>query len=670
MTDKSAFRRRSWPLLVAVLMCAASPLALADDPWPPYPRDTPPRRKAAQPAPPAPAAQPLLRPMDAAPGDATRGGSARVPDDAPQYGTPYGEPGAAGSDPGNGARDGTRGEPARDLPPPRDGGRNAAPVPETARGVERGELLAPVMAADGSELPLELWRGLDIKTVETLIARIEIPPRSPAIHDLWRRLITSNATPPAGEQLNTGFDGIRGEVLYRSGLLKEAAAALANVRRDGSDPVLAVLAARSDIAAGNRDAGCAAAKAVGGAKAQMPKPLRAEAIQMLGYCAASAGNPSAAGLAADLARDEGVTAPGLALLDAVAAGSKPNLQHLKAVGVVDYRLLELAKAGEAPQIVERAQPALLAMLASDGATAPPVRLAAAEAAARLNAIPPETLAEAYRALGQPQPSGGDAPAPAATPAKGGDALARAGLFRAIEIERTPLKKVRMIRSFLDEAKRGGFYLPALRIVAKPAAGLQIVPEIGWFAETGAEIALAAGDFGRARAWASFGSTLDRPGAPPTGPVAGLAHWLALADIADPAVPKGERGRDLPAVEHLAMQSRFTPDQLHRIATVLDALDYNVPMKLWEAASRTPQPTTGHLPATGVLSQLQDASKKKEFGRTVLLAMDTLGPHGAEGAHIIALGDSIRALRRAGLDRDARRLGFEALFAAWPRSASN
>jgi hypothetical protein len=48
----------------------------------------------------------------------------------------------------------------------------------------------------------------------------------------------------------------------------------------------------------------------------------------------------------------------------------------------------------------------------------------------------------------------------------------------------------------------------------------------------------------------------------------------------------------------------------------------------------------------------------------------LGPHGAEGAHIIALGDAIRALRRAGLEREARRLGFEALFTSWPRSATN
>jgi len=109
---------------------------------------------------------------------------------------------------------------------------------------------------------------------------------------------------------------------------------------------------------------------------------------------------------------------------------------------------------------------------------------------------------------------------------------------------------------------------------------------------------------------------------------------------------------------------------NRLATVLDALEYNVPIPLWEAASRTPQPAGGYLPETGVLSELQQASKKQEFGRTVLLVMKTLGPDGAEGANLLALGDAIRALKRAGIEADARRLGFEALFASWPRTIVN
>jgi hypothetical protein len=49
-------------------------------------------------------------------------------------------------------------------------------------------------------------------------------------------------------------------------------------------------------------------------------------------------------------------------------------------------------------------------------------------------------------------------------------------------------------------------------------------------------------------------------------------------------------------------------------------------------------------------------------------MRALGASGAEGAHMIALGDTIRALTAAGLEADARQLGLEALFVAWPRRA--
>ena len=38
--------------------------------------------------------------------------------------------------------------------------------------------------------------------------------------------------------------------------------------------------------------------------------------------------------------------------------------------------------------------------------------------------------------------------------------------------------------------------------------------------------------------------------------------------------------------------------------------------------------------------------------------------------MIALGDAIRALRRAGLERGARAVAVEALFALWPRATSS
>ncbi len=543
------------------------------------------------------------------------------------------------------------------LPP--HGGEQAAPRVERATAIERSEL-PPIQAADGSGLPSDTWRGLDATTFERLISELVLPPRSWALSKLWKRFVAGEIDAPAGADSAMRNLALRAEALHRSGLVAEEARLLAKAGTTSDSAVLQALLARSRVGRGERESGCEAVKSAIGQKAALPASLRADVVLLSGYCAAAAKNAAAAGLAAELVREEGLeTSFGLVLLEAMAAGTKPKLPLPKQVDLITYKLLELSGGGDAAQLIERATPALLAVLATGGDSDPARRLAAAEAAARLNIVQPELLAEVWRAQSF-------APAMLADPlsAKVEPAYRRALLFRAAESERTPLKKTRIIRALIDDARRVGLTLPTLGLIARQIDALAPAQEISWFAETAIEAQLAAGALVRARAWIAFAATNAGAGASDN-----LQHWLALADIAD-ARFTGARGAGLGAVEALALRGRFSADNLHRLATVLDALDYQVPIRLWDAASRTPQPATGHLPATGVLSQLQDAPKKREFGRTVLMAMQALGPADGERAHIIALGDTIRALKQAGFEADARALGTEALLAGWPRSASN
>ncbi|MFN0217725.1 MAG: hypothetical protein ACKVP4_02805 [Hyphomicrobium sp.] len=532
-------------------------------------------------------------------------------------------------------------------PPESDYAVRRGGLPEAER-VDRGDL-APVMAGGSSGLPRELWQGLDAESFERLISDLELPPRSPALHALWKRLIASNAAPPSGVSSDSAFNAVRLEVLYQSGLAEDAAGELAKLPT-GDDPVLAALGARNELALAHADKGCELARKAVSLKGQTPKWLKAQALLMSGYCAALADDKAGAGLAAEIARDEGAeSTPGLEALDAISIGAKAKPSSAKKFTLLDYRILERAGAAPTKAVLEGGEPALLVALSNDPSTPADLGLLAAEAAARLNALTPETLASIYRVNAGEEPSdallsGGKAQGP----------FRRAALLKAAETERTPMKRARLIRALLDDAKRNGLLFQSLQMIAPVAGQLTPQPEIGWFAETGVEISLAAGQYDAARRWVGLAPT---PGA--------LTHWLALADIADPNF--SPRGQDLPALESIAASGRFSPDTLHRLATVLDALLYQVPIPLWDTASRTPQPTGGYLPPTGVLSELQDAAKKKEFGRTVLLAMKALGPDGAEGAHMIALGDAIRALKRAGLEPDARRLGLEALLVAWPRA---
>jgi hypothetical protein len=523
------------------------------------------------------------------------------------------------------------------------------------------------MAGGDTGLPFELWRGLTVNEIEALFASLEIPPRSPALHLLWMRLIAADAGSPSGGELDSRMLALRAEALDRSGDPRAARDLLAR-QTQAADPVAQLIEARTSLELGEREAGCSAAKALAGSSAEMPKRLKAEAIVLAGYCAAAGGNHAGAGIAAELARENGMDdASGPAMLDALAMGNRPELPQGRRIGLVELGMMELAGGADRAAVMASASPSLLAFLARDSRADPAMRLAAAEAAAAVNAIKPADLATAYRAdgaaAGGAEPGGSD---PSHGQSMGSDPRGltpndRAALFRAIEAERTPQKKTRQIRAFLDSARRAQVYWPALLVMAEALRTLEPAPEIGWFAETAVEIALVSGDHERARAWIAAAAQANAL-------QGNLDHWLALIDIAAATDGSG-RAAHLDSVERLALTGRFDPVLLHRLATVLDALGTHIPVPLWEAASRTPQPAGGHLPDTGVLTALLEASKRKEFGHTVLLAMQALGPAGAEGAHLIALGDSIRALKRAGLETEARSLSLEALFAGWPRAGA-
>ena len=389
--------------------------------------------------------------------------------------------------------------------------RDVLPVP-----VEKGDL-APVMSTDGSGLPYELWRGVDVPALEKLIASIEIPPRSPALHGLWKRLITSTT----GDASNAAFTALRLEALYRSGLARAAAAEIAKQQAASTDPLLLTLEARNELASGHSDKACEIVARAAAQKGNIPARLKGQVILMAGYCSAIRSDTAAAGLAADMAREEGVEpSPGLKALDALSISAKPKFKIAKEVSLLDYRIAE--RVGGLPQkmVLEKGEPALLVALATDPSTPVDLGLPATEAAARLNALTPEWLAAIYRANAE------TIAADALLSGQGPQAIARrAALFKAAEAEQTPMRKTRLIRAFLDDAKHRG---PGDDFCPNDRAG-------GGCSTARAGNQLVCGDGRRNRSGLGplrHGARLDRLGAEPGRASGGLDYWRALVDIAD------------------------------------------------------------------------------------------------------------------------------------------
>jgi hypothetical protein len=281
----------------------------------------------------------------------------------------------------------------------------------------------------------------------------------------------------------------------------------------------------------------------------------------------------------------------------------------------------------------------LFFLAQDDREDAELRLAAAERAAALNIIDGITLGRAYGETAAKLPK--SAPSPAAL---------RAKLFASLATQSSPATRAESVDALFASGQDANIEIPIAEALAETSADLAQDPQAARFAETGIRVAALAGEDQAAWAWVETGG-------------ARVQSYELLLGAADPYGGRAQAA--LASGVEIAKQSRLPGRVLQRLVTVLDALGEEVPIPLWELASKTPEPGDGYLPETGVLSALKEASDKGEVGRTVLLAATALGPKGPQEAHLIALGDALRALRRVGLDAEARRIALEALIRHWP-----
>lgn len=424
---------------------------------------------------------------------------------------------------------------------------------------------------------------------------------------------------------------LRGAALRRAGRIVEANELLSQSAQ-GGEPRLLGLYALTLLAAGRMDEACEInlGEALGTGAGKFAR----EAALVPAYCAATNGDVPGARLALQLARESGAD---VSLASAVLGQRKTATP--KQVGVIDYLFLALGEKRPGAELAAKAEPALLFLLARDGTAPAELRIAAAERAASLNIIGGEELARAYREGAQALPKAAQSP----------PAL-RAKLFTSFENAASTKIRAESISALLASARDQGIEGPIAEALAGASARLVEDPQAAAFAETGVRVAALAGDEQSAWAWIDTGD--ER-----------LKGWELLLAASDPLGPRAEA-----ALAHgveLALKGGLPAPLLHRLVTVLDALDYEVPIPLWNEASKTPQPAEGDLPPTGLLTSLKEAADAGEIGRTIFLVGAVLGQNGAGGAHLIALSDSLRALKRVGLDAEARRLGFEALYARWP-----
>lgn len=470
----------------------------------------------------------------------------------------------------------------------------------------------------------------------------------------------SDATPPEGVRTPAHFLAVRLEALYQLGRFEDVEVLALRVP-DGQarDPVIAMILTEVRLGQGRIKEACEDSNRLIKAARGLPEVFKVQAFVMAAYCDAVEKDFKGAMLKVALARDKGLDAPyHFAVLEALADGARVRARPPTRMGMLDYAYHRLAGGRVSPTLIERAPPPLAMAMAHDVNLGWPARLAAAERAAALGALSPRRLGDLYtKAPARRSSLAATSTRPPRT------ALERAALFQALLRMTGVREKARAIRALMEAAKRAGLVYAIGPALAPLVRALRPERAATAFAESAIEVLMTAGDNDRALGWALVGSGgrasgRGRGGGP-------LTHWLALLDIAEGS-PGLARGAGFPFLQNLVAEGRLGPLLLQRLVTVLDALRYNVPIPIWQKAGDVSQAGGGHLPKTGVLGRLKAAAERGHVGETVLLAIDALGPKGPRDTHVLALGDVIRALAAVGLEREARRLAFEALFFGWPR----
>ncbi len=495
-------------------------------------------------------------------------------------------------------------------------------------------------------LGAELWTGSERATLEQILPRLPVRTVSRTARDLQRRILLSAApTPPNRMPSNAGVPSlvrVRVEKLFAMGNAQEAAALarLAPERVDG--PLGGAVRAEAALLAGEIAAACAEAPA-------LVRDSRDTFGQKLGIFCALKGPNARLGLALEVLKEQDGTDPAFFALASAMQGNAIKFESLPQATPLHLAMLRTANLRPPADIASSPHAGVLAAVARNAAVEGAVRAAAGERAEEQGALGANELAQIYGALEF-------TPAELAQPARRADSAydsrARALLFAAARGQIDPAAQALALERMLNYARAKGGYAQAARVAATLVALMAPAPALASFAPEAMRTLLVAQDFARAKPWLE--AARARPGA--SAAIGVLAQLAGIESAADSTV-LGQWWTGIVGREGAVMRAGV-------VFTLYDALGAKVEPRLWrQLLSGAPPSAAASLPALPYLAGLTQAGTAKRRGDTALFALSVFGEAGAAGAHPIALGEAVAALRAAGFEAEARRFSLEAAFAA-------
>ncbi|MDJ0947943.1 MAG: hypothetical protein QNJ94_03390 [Alphaproteobacteria bacterium] len=542
-----------------------------------------------------------------------------------------------------------------------------------------------LLNSNAGGLGVDMWSGTSHGTIRSLMPRLPADSRSPAVRDLMRRLLLSAAKAPAQEVAGTGAGatsllGLRAERLLAMGD-REAVEALARVAGRGIPDIrLAEVHADALLLSGDNPAACRHAR-------EAIASVTSRYLQkILVFCHALEGERAKAMLGVELlleqsdslseskqaADDRFVT-----LLEAVLDERRATLAaDGEPTGLLplDVAMLRAADTKLPADILETADLALLAAMfeghtSSVASTGDPRtdqldEIRAIERGVTTSVISVGLLRVRYEQLAF------DNLVPAHVLSMRDREYgpeARARLHQAIVRAVDDGQRAQLLAMQLSQARRHGDYHLSARAAEDQLREIGPSADMLWFAGEATRGLYAVRRIGEGRTWFRLLTSMVAPSSHGDRAASRLWPLVRLADGEAAPAADSNRLRDWWQIQ----QSTYSAIEAERRAALLfamfDGLEEPMSDLAWQPLMAESRRAADAMSEAAMWRSLAHVSLENRRGETALRALISVAESSPEGdvgrINALVAREAIVALRRVGLEDDARAIAFDIALAA-------
>ena len=499
-------------------------------------------------------------------------------------------------------------------------------------------------------LGAEMWLGTSRSFVTRAIALLPSRVRSPTMRNLMRRLLLTQAVAPKRKHSQPALLPLRVGALFEIGDLKSALALIASTSGSPSEEYLARIGVEGRLFGNDTAGACQMVQAYSDGFKDIYWQKAAA------FCLAMAGKNAEANLISDVLaeRSETVHPAFFAAMDKLSGADSPKINSLKGPSALLLSLMRSAGLGLPDDVIENASPSALRAICLSPNASLDLRLIAAELATDIGVLDGKILGEIYNAVTFDPTAMAN---PIQYASKNWGTGGRALLVQAAGKTESASARAEFIQRALKLAReRGDWNITALAM-APLVAALKPNLELLKFSGVAIRVLLLSADMNLARKWLEFANDKETN----TGQKAAL--WpLKMLMSKDVVLDFGSDSYRNWWQSKKDMGTGFL-SKARTFFSLLNAMGATIPTELWAQVLDDGKPMMASGPKSAERNALSQVSTKAHSGATVAMALIVLGELGTTPENLYAAEISIKGLRDAGFNKDARAIAIEVAIAA-------